>query len=148
MKRRIKPEKVVPFLDHIGARTIRFDRISAVVELERRDDLLNHVGSFHAAVVFSAAECASGALLTHNFNVSVHVPLLKSTTVTYLAPVFKKALAIAKVDEEALDQAMKELEHTGRADLNIEIEVENEEGVTAARVTTVWALRSMTPSKT
>jgi acyl-coenzyme A thioesterase PaaI-like protein len=147
MKRRIKPEDAVPFLSHIGVRTVRFDRVSAVVELERRDDLVNHVGSLHAAVVFSAAECASGALLTHNFDVAMYIPLLKTVTVTYQAQVFKKATAIARINAKHLDQALEDLHNLGKSDLAIDVEVENEEGILAAKVTTLWALRSMTPSR-
>jgi len=147
VRKRMKPESMVPFLEHIGATTIRFDRLSSVVELETRDDLVNHVGSLHAAVVFSVAECAAGALLTHNFDVGIYLPLLKSMEIKYRAPVFKKAVAFASISEEVLKKAEEELTRSGKSDFTIDIRIENEEGMDAAKVSILWALRSMTPSR-
>ena len=147
MKKRVKPESIVPFLEHIGAVTVRFDRLGSVVELETRDDLVNHIGGLHAAVVFSVAECAAGALLTHNFDVGIYIPLLKSMDIKYRASIFKKAVAFASVSEDVLKKAEVELKESGRTDLMIRIRVENEEGMDAATVNILWALRSMEPSR-
>lgn len=145
MKRRRKPETVTPFLDHIGAVTVRFDRLSAVVEMEKREELTGHLGNLYSALVAAVAESATTALLTHNFNVDVYIPMIKSINITYYAPIFKKAIAFATITEKALLNAEKRLQKSGKTDLRFETRVENEEGVVAARADIVWTLSDMSP---
>ena len=146
MKRRIKPEQVIPFLEHIGVQTTHFERLNATAEVENADELANQMGSMHPAVVYAAAECAAGALITYNFEVSVYVPLIRSVSIRFLAPVFKKAVASAHIEEDALQKADQELQDLGRTDVVTSIQVETESGIIAAEATIVWALRTMAPT--
>lgn len=142
----VKPEHIVPFLEHIGVQTTRFERLDARAELEVADELLNQLGSLHPSLLYSVAECAGGALIAYNFDVSVYTPLIKSVSIRFLAPVVKKAIASAHIDEDTLQSALQQLQDTGRTDIETAVRVQNEAGITAAEINIVWSMRSMAPS--
>lgn len=135
-------KQTVPWVETAG---IEFPEVAAdrvVAELPDREELRNHIGGPHAAMVFGVAETASGAVVLAAFSrqLAVATPLVARSEITYRKPALGVLRAEAVLGRPAAD-VVAELEAGTRPEFPVEVTITNAEGVTTASMTVVWTLR-------
>jgi uncharacterized protein (TIGR00369 family) len=134
--------RTVPFAKLLG---IKIDAIesgiakSRVVELPQ---LNNHVGSFHAGVIFTLCESASGAALT-----STILPIIMQTRfvvrhalITYVKPASAEITATATLVGEP-STVLEDLRKNGSTDVEIDVRACTSTQVVVAKATFTWHLK-------
>ena len=108
----------IPFNNWLGMSSVATDT-GTVVSLSPQPHHLNHLGTVHAAVIFAAAEAASGqAPLDHFADLAESAMLvLRSSTTKYRAPAVAGGplTAQAHIGAEAVDAFRRQLASRGRA---------------------------------
>ncbi|WP_447005272.1 DUF4442 domain-containing protein [Saccharothrix isguenensis] len=135
-------KQTVPWVKTVG---VEFPEVAAdrvVAELPDREDLRNHVGGPHAAMMFGVAETASGAVVIAAF--SAH--MAKATPLVVRSEIAYKKLALGPLRAEAVlgrpaADVVAELESGTRPEFPVSVTITNAEGVTTGEMTVVWTLR-------
>ncbi len=143
---RVGLEQAIPFNRHVGLEIVEASPDRGVVRLPDADHLKNHVGSQHAAALFSAAEAASGAAFVGAFAEVLGgvTPLAKSAEIAYRKVARGPITATARVEDA---QALRsELEQDGRLEFPVRVELRDEEGSEVAAVTVSWHVRANQPA--
>jgi len=133
---------IVPFNRHMGLEILDIGPGTASVRLPEGPHLLNHVGTQHAAALFSAAEAASGGAMAGAFaDLMMGVtPLARSAQVAYLKPARGPITANATLSEEP-DVVRARLDADRKTDFSVEVELVDGAGVKVAEVTVSWHIR-------
>ena len=132
----------VPFNRHVGLEILEIGPGTASVRLPEGPQLLNHVGTQHAAALFAAAEAASGAAMAGAFaDLMMQVtPLARGAQVNYLKPARGPITANARLTEDA-DAIRARLAAGGKTDFAAEVQLVDGQGVTVAETTVSWHIR-------
>jgi acyl-coenzyme A thioesterase PaaI-like protein len=140
---RARLESVVPFNKHLGIRVRSVKDGSAEVELPQADELLNHVGTQHAAALFAAGEAASGGVILGSFAGVLEdvTPLTRHAEIKYRAPARGPVVASATLAADKR-QALAQLEARGRTQIPVEVELTDEQDAKVATMTVRWFLMS------
>lgn len=132
---------MVPFNKYLGLRVLSVDDGTARVELPWSEELLNHVGTQHAAGLFATGEAASGGAVF-----GALADILESTTllaqgaeIQYTAPANGSIVATATLTT-GREQVLSQLESGGWARFPVEVELEDEQGQQVATMTVRWHL--------
>ena len=114
----------LPFNQHVGLSLI-MEEGEEVLSLEPQDCHLNHLGTVHAAALYSLAEAASGhALLKQlELNSSAVIPVLRSSTMKYRRPANRALLALATIDEEKVSEFDAQLNARGRLFIEVSVRI-------------------------
>ncbi|GGJ30962.1 PaaI family thioesterase [Deinococcus roseus] len=133
----------VPFNGWMNVQVTGLQKGAATCTLEPRRELLNHIGTLHAAVQFGLAESACGAAIASSLpgGLLAYTPLITRVDFQYLAALKGKGTARAQIAEDALENLLSELEVAGRTRVNVQVEVTGEDGVVAAAGTLEWYVR-------
>jgi uncharacterized protein (TIGR00369 family) len=132
---------VIPFNRHLGIEITELEMGRAVATLPEAPQLLNHVGTQHAAALFAVAEAASGAAAGALADVITTVtPLARSAQITYLKPARGPITATARVDYDAAEMRAK-LDADGKADFAAAVDLTDGQGVKVAQVGVAWYVR-------
>ena len=112
----------IPFVKHLGILQ-QDDRLW----LPPDTVLQNHIGTFHAGVIYTLAETASGMALTRDFpklagNVTA---LLRSSEIRYKSPVKTTLYATAQIDKTEAETFLHRLEKRGRASIRVQVVVQD-----------------------
>lgn len=99
-----------------------------IFSLAFHENLLNHFGGFHAAVIFSLAEATSAQFLLQNFEEfkDEFIPLLRATSTKYKKPAFSAIYAKAKFKNSTKDEIVMDLNNKKRALLTLITEIVDE----------------------
>jgi acyl-coenzyme A thioesterase PaaI-like protein len=135
-------KQAVPWVKTTGIEFVEVAGDRVVAALPDREELRNHVGGPHAAVVFGVAETASGAVVMAAF--SPH--LAKATPLVVRSEITYKKLALGDLRAEAVlgrpvADVVAELEGGTRPEFPVHVTITNAEGATTGEVTVVWTLR-------
>jgi acyl-coenzyme A thioesterase PaaI-like protein len=133
---------VVPFAKHVGVEITEITAGAASAKLPEAPHLLNHVGTQHAAALYSVAEAASGAAmagLIADVLMSV-TPLAKNARIAYLKPARGPITATARIDGDATAMRAK-LDESGKTDFPVHVDLEDAAGVKVAEVEVAWYVR-------
>jgi acyl-coenzyme A thioesterase PaaI-like protein len=135
-------KQAVPWVKTVG---VEFPEVSGdrvVAELPDREELRNHVGGPHAAMVFGVAETASGAVVMAAFapHLAKATPLVTRSEISY------KKLALGVLRAEAVlgrpaAEVVAELEAGKRPEFPVAVTITDAQGVTTGEMTVVWTLR-------
>ena len=119
----------IPFNRHRGVTFVKH-RSSDIVCLEAKPQHLNHVGTIHAAALYSVAETACGhALLTQRGIASETArAVLRSSSVKYRRPASRMLIAEASIDDETILKLKHRLKTKGRALVDIRVLVSTDDG--------------------
>ena len=133
---------VVPFNRHLGLEVLDVAAGRASVRLPEAPYLLNHVGTQHAAALYSVAEAASGGAVVGAFadRVGSVTPLAREAQIKYLKPARGPITAEASIDGE-IESINGTLDQTGKVDFPVRVQLRDGAGVTVAEVTVGWNLR-------
>jgi acyl-coenzyme A thioesterase PaaI-like protein len=135
-------KQVVPWVKTTGIEFVEVGAERVVAELPDTEELRNHVGGPHAAMMFGVAETASGAVVMAAF--SQHMD--KATPLVARADIAYKKLALGVLRAEAVlgrpaADVVAELESGTRPEFPVQITITNAEGVTTGEMTVIWTLR-------
>ena len=137
-------QAAIPFNNHLGIEYMELGPDSGVARLPSEPNLLNHVGSQHAAGMFAAGEAASGGAFLAAFadQMGSIMPLAEGAEIRYtkLAQGPIQAVATFSEDKEAL---LKELESNGRVRFPVEVELKDESDQTVAEMTVRWYVKKI-----
>lgn len=99
-----------------------------IFSLEFNENLLNHFGGFHAAVIFSLAEATSAQFLLQQFEPfkDEFIPLLRTTETKYKKPAFSAIYAKSKFKNITKDEIVMDLNNKKRALLSLITEIVDE----------------------
>ena len=134
--------KAVPMNTHLGLELLEVGDGHGVVRLPNNPQMLNHVGSQHAAGLFAAAEFASGAAMTGALmqHLANATPLAASASIQYKKLAKGPILATAKLAESAA-AIVERLTADGRAQFDANIELTDEQAVVVATMIVQWSVR-------
>lgn len=135
-------KQAVPWVRTNGIEFVEVAADRVVAGLPDREELRNHVGGPHAAMVFGVAETASGAVVMAAFaeHLGKATPLVVRSEISY------KKLALGALRAEAVlgrpaAEVVAELESGTRPEFPVRVTITNAEGVTTGEMTVVWTLR-------
>ncbi|ONI81853.1 DUF4442 domain-containing protein [Saccharothrix sp. ALI-22-I] len=135
-------KRAVPWVKTMGVEfpEVAGDRV--VAELPDREELRNHVGGPHAAMMFGVAETASGAVVMAAFtdHTDKATPLVVRSEITYKKVAMGTLRAEAVLGRPAAD-VVAELASGTRPEFPVGVTITNAEGVTTGEMTVVWTLR-------
>jgi len=115
------------------------------LELEFKDNLKNHLGTFHASAQFALAEACSGQLLQKQFphlENSV-VPVLRKSDINFKRPAQSKILANATIDADTKIKFETQFEKKGRATISVPVEIKDHEGIITMSGTYEWFIQKL-----
>ncbi|MDR2550957.1 MAG: DUF4442 domain-containing protein [Desulfobulbus sp.] len=124
---------------------IESDTADHVLELELRDCVKNHLGTFHASAQFALAEACSGLALQKHFphlENSV-VPMLRKSDVKFKKPAQTHIHARARIDITEKEKFEQQLERKGRATVIVFIEVLDQEGTVTMNGSYEWFVQKL-----
>jgi acyl-coenzyme A thioesterase PaaI-like protein len=106
------------------------DPAVSLLELKPSDDLLNHIGSVHAAAQFALAEACSGEYVLRRFAEfeTSCIAFVRSSEVKFKKMASGSLRSRASLDDEAADKLLRDLEKKGRAFATVNVEVFDGEG--------------------
>jgi len=113
--------------------------------LEFRDDLKNHLGTFHASAQFALAEACSGYCLQKQFSSlegSV-VPVLRKSEIKFKKPAFSSVRAKGEISPDQIEQFEKQFEKKGRASIPVLINVTTQDGTVTMTGTYEWFVQKI-----
>ncbi|MFC6088072.1 DUF4442 domain-containing protein [Saccharothrix lopnurensis] len=135
-------KQAVPWVRTTGVEFLEVSGDRVVAGLPDRDDLHNHVGGPHAAVVFGVGETASGAVVMAAFapHLERATPLVVRSEIAYRKLALGPLRAEAVLGRPAAD-VVAELGGGTRPEFPVHVTITNAEGVTTGEMTVVWTLR-------
>lgn len=98
--------------------------------LEFKDDLKNHLGTFHASAQFALAEACSGFSLLNNFPhlENFVVPVLRKSAIKFKKPASSDIKAKAEITSEQKEQFERQYDKKGRASIAVIVDVTTQDG--------------------
>jgi acyl-coenzyme A thioesterase PaaI-like protein len=111
------------------------------VRLPARDDLLNYVGTGHAGALYTLAETAAGVAANGLAQTLNGFILLKQATVNYTRRAVGALNATGKTDADAWRKAQESFSNDERAELPIEVVIQDGESNPVFSGTFLYALR-------
>ena len=133
---------MVPFNRHLGLEVLDIAPGRASVRLPEAPHLLNHVGTQHAAALYSVAEAASGGAVVGAFadRIGSVTPVARDARIRYLKPARGPITAEGSIDG-VVASINDSLDRTGKVDFPVVVELRDRAGMTVAEVTVGWHLR-------
>ncbi|MFM1560783.1 MAG: DUF4442 domain-containing protein [Roseibacillus sp.] len=129
----------LPYHELIGIR--RAEDPAALLFLHDEERLHNHLGTFHAAALFSLAEASSAEFLLRNRAERDDVGgVVRRATCKYSAPAHGTITSHSSTPADSLPEAIATVDAKGRALYSINIELRNEAAQTVAAFTFTWFL--------
>lgn len=121
--------ELAPITGLLGIRPVSLGDGQAVVEMEAGERFHNAMGTVHGGVLLDLADVAMGVAMATRVEPGETFSTIQSG-ITYLRPVTAGRLA-----------ARARLVHRGRTTAHLDCEIDDAEGRTVARVTSVCAVR-------
>ena len=136
--------QVVPYVATLGLEYLEATPERTVVVLRDEPERRNHVGGPHAAVMFAAAESATGAAAIAAFGDMMDRAVLLPVTATmgYVAIARGDVTATARVNGD-IDAARATFDAGSRPEIEISCEITDSAGTVTGRVLTRWTLKAL-----
>jgi acyl-coenzyme A thioesterase PaaI-like protein len=135
-------QAAIPYNNHVGLEYLEVGDGRGVVRLPDADTLKNHVGSQHAAALFSAGEAASGGAFVGAFaqHLGGITPLARSAEISYLK-LAKGEITATGTLSAAAAELLATLDSEGRVEFPVGVEMTDRDGNTVAEMTVRWHVR-------
>ena len=133
--------QAIPFVNHVGLEFVEMGPGTATVRLPERSELKNHVGSQHAAALFTVAETASGGAFVGAFaeRLGEVTPLAKAAQIDYEKIAQGPIDATGTLADPAA--ALAKLDGDGKVEFQIDVELTDADGTRVATATVDWHVR-------
>lgn len=115
------------------------------LELAFKDEMKNHIGTFHASAQFALAEACSGLALQNQFaqlSDSV-VPVLRKVDTKFKKPASSDIRAEANINDEIANKFIEQFQKKGRAIISVQVDVIDEDGSITMVGTYDWYVQKM-----
>lgn len=134
--------QMLPFAQLVGVEVVEMGPAGSVLRLPDDPRLGNHVGTQHAAALFTVAEVASGAAVVGAFAERLLdvTALAKSAEIRYLKPARGVIVARARIAEDQ-PALWARLEETGKSEFAVEVDLRDPADQKVAETTVQWHLR-------
>ena len=111
-----------------------------VLSLRFKDNMKNHLGTFHASAQFALAEACSGLSLQKHFShlASSAVPVLRRSDVKFKRPAQSDIQAKASITTETKEKFELQFEKKGRATIAVPVEIMDQNGTITMSGTYEW----------
>ncbi len=118
----------IPFNKYLGLTTSKSGINS--LELSIKDNLKNHLGTFHASAQFALAEACSGHLLLSRFSElsSSVIPVLRKTEIKFKNPASESIIASAHIEEKDITNFENQFKRKNRATIAVQVVVREYSG--------------------
>lgn len=126
--------RVVKFVGTAGLSIEELTPARAVVFIENRARVQNHIGGVHAAAMALVAETATGFVVGMNVPDSA-VPVIKSMKIDFVRRAKGSLRAVAELTDEQRARILAE----EKGDVEVKVTVTDEEGAEPIRCTMLWA---------
>lgn len=127
---------------YLGLTVTRLDPGHVEVALPWSESVANTYDTVHAVAVIGPAELASGMALLAALGRGDLAPVARALSIRYRAAAKGDLVARAVFSDRVA--VAEELDRTGRADVDVEVDVIDPDGAVVAAVTVTWALRART----
>lgn len=120
-----------------GTAGVRFEELTearAVLVLENRKKVQNHIGGIHAAAMALLAETGSGAVFGMNVP-STHLPLIKSMNIRYL----RRAQGDLRAEATLSAEQRLRIQSEPKGDVLVQVRVTDESGEQPIECEMIWA---------
>ncbi|MBN2322315.1 MAG: YiiD C-terminal domain-containing protein [Spirochaetes bacterium] len=121
------------------------DTDDRALELGFKDNMKNHLGTFHASAQFALAEACSGLSLQNNFPrlAGFVVPVLRRSELKFKNPAQSDIRANARISNEAKEKFELQLEKKGRAVIAVPVEITDKNGAVTMTGTYEWFVQTI-----
>lgn len=135
-------QSMVPWVKTTGIEFIEAGPTKIVVTLPDEEQYRNHVGGPHAAMMFGAAETASGALMITAFadQLASATPLVVRGEITYTKLALGALRASAELGRDAAE-VIAELAAGTRPEIPITVTISNADGQQTGQLEVLWTLK-------
>lgn len=129
----------VPFAGHAGIEVVEVGAGFGIARLGDAPEVRNHIGSVHAGALFTLGETASAVAMLGAFaeQISSIRPVTSEVTISYLKIARGTMVATARSDLPAAG-LQDELVTTGRATLDVTVDIADGRGGIVARMKATW----------
>jgi acyl-coenzyme A thioesterase PaaI-like protein len=128
----------IPFNRDLGM--IESDRSDAIFMFPAHARYHNHLGTVHAAVLFTLAEATSGEFLQRHFTMfsTPVAAVVRRSEVKYRRPAVTAIHSRAKADPASLELVVDQLARRGRAGIAVEVDIVDEDDRVVMTATFEW----------
>lgn len=126
--------RIVPFVGTAGLRIEELSDRRAVVSVQNRRRVQNHLHTVHAAAMALLAETASGFVVGVNVP-DDRVPVIKSMRIDFL----KRARGAMRAVAELTDEQRAAIEREPKGEVEVQVRVEDGEGKEPIACAMIWA---------
>lgn len=116
-----------------------------VLKLGFKDNMKNHLGTFHASAQFALAEACSGFSLQKLFPQRANsvVPVLRKSDIKFKKPAQSDIQAAASISTETKEQFEHQLEKKGHATIAVPVEIMDQNGTVTMTGTYEWFVQKI-----
>lgn len=138
----------IPFNRDLGM--VRSDQPDALFMFPADARYHNHLGTVHAAVIFTLAEATSGEFLQRHFATLIDnvAAVVRRSEVKYRRPVTSSIHGRATANPDDLDRALDQLNRRGRAGISVAVNISDRRGVLIMTSTFEWFVTKLTETTT
>jgi acyl-coenzyme A thioesterase PaaI-like protein len=121
------------------------DADDRALALKFKDNMKNHLGTFHASAQFALAEACSGLSLLKNFPhlAGSSVPVLRRSELKFKKPAQSDILANARITSEEKKIFELQLEKKGRAIIAVPVEITDKTGAVTMTGNYEWFVQTI-----
>ncbi len=134
----------IPFNRHVGIKKCSSSS-KALLQLDKSENLHNHLNTVHASAQFALAEAASGECLLQRFKgIAAEesiVPVVREVRVKYRKPSNGTLRATADISDAEAAKAIEALSRKGRAIIPVSVDVLDEFDNTTMSATFSWFIQ-------
>lgn len=126
--------RTIKFAGTAGVTVLQLNKLQAILRLQNRRKVQNHIGSVHAAATALLGESASGFLIGMHVP-DDRIPLLKSMQVQYL----KRSTGDLTAQAQLSDEQIRLIQQTDKGEVTVPVLITDTAGVQPVQAEYVWA---------
>ena len=104
---------------------------------------VNHVGMMYAGSLFTLGEIAGGAIHVVSFDVTRLIPIVKEVKIRFRRPAMTDVTMEVELSEEEASRIQTEALKKGKANYELNLELEDASGEVVSIVGGTWQVRTM-----
>ncbi|MEO4048556.1 YiiD C-terminal domain-containing protein [Pseudomonas sp. CAU 1711] len=137
---RLFTEEKIDFVKRSGLKAERLEPGFVCLRMPL-DGNRNHIGTLYAGALFTLAEIPGGALFLTSFDTQRFFPLIKEMNLRFLRPASSDIFVEAHLPGSEIERIQDEAQRLGKADYQLELQLQDCDGQTVAQSTALYQLR-------
>ena len=125
------------------------DRHGTIFMFPASDRYHNHLGTVHAAVLFTLAEATSGEFLQRHFSSTIDTvaAVVRRSEIKFRRPTRTAIYSRAEADLAALDRVLDQLTRRGRAGIAVSVSIVDDQDAIVMTATFEWFITTVAPDR-